>query len=107
MSSFSDRRHRIHLCGAVFFSSLLLSFNLIISNDDVMFTSDYNGFICWSVIVPNQPLWVPSMGIVSQLYILGYGYDMFGMHGVEVGLHLLFFVSFCLFAMDSVPELTC
>ena len=39
------------------------------------------------------------MGIASQLYILGYGYDMLGMHGVEVGLHLLFlfvfFLSLC------------
>ena len=51
--SFSDRMHRIHPCGVVFFSPLLLAFNLI-NNDGVIFRSDYDGFICWSVITHHQ-----------------------------------------------------
>ena len=49
-----------------------------------------------SPVNPNSLSWVPSTGIASQLYILEYGYDMLGMHGVEVGLHLLFFFVFLL-----------
>ena len=61
LSPFSDRRHRIYLCGAVIFSSLLLSFNLIINGDDVMFRSDNDGFICWRLLSPinlNSSSWV-------------------------------------------------
>ena len=97
LSPFSDRRHRIHLCSAVIFSSLLLSFNLIISDDDVMFRSDNDGFICWrssSPMNPNSSFVGFSTGIASQLYILGDGYDALGMHGIEVGLDLLFFLVF-------------
>ena len=75
LSSFLDRMHRIHLCGDVFSSPLLFYFNLI-SNDDVIFQSDDDGFIHWDV------LW--------------YGYDMLGVHGVEVGLYLLFFFVYLL-----------
>ena len=51
--SFSDRMHRIHPCDGVLFSPLLLSFNLI-NDGEVFFRSDYDGFICWSVIIHNQ-----------------------------------------------------
>ena len=54
--SFSDRRHRIHPHGVAFFSVLLLAFNLI-NNVGVIFRSDYSGFICWSIIAHNQPIW--------------------------------------------------
>ena len=96
---FSDRMHRIHPCGVVFFSPLLLAFNLI-NNNGVIFRSDYGGFICWSVVIPIVHLGfgvgnkILSTGIVSQLYVCWYGYDTFCMHGIEDGLHLLFFVFF-------------
>ena len=42
------------------------------------------------------------MSIVSQLYVLGYGYGMFGMYDIEILLYLLFFYVFLLslFAVD-------
>ena len=112
LSPFSDRRHRIHLCGAVIFSSLLLSFNLIINDDDVMFRSDNDGFICWrssSPINPYSSLWVSATGIASQPYVLRYGYDTLSMYGEEdqaAPSFLLCFPSVSL-PMDSAPELTC
>ena len=53
-SSFSDRRHRIHPCGVVFFLVCSYLFNLIISNDDAFFRSDDDGFICWGTVFQNQ-----------------------------------------------------
>ena len=110
-SSFLDRSHRIHLCDAVFFSSLPLAFNLIISNDDaILFFSEVTTMVSSpgessSPINPNSLSWVGnkvlSMGIASQLYILGYGYDMLCMHDLEVGLYLLFL---CAFFLSLLPQ---
>ena len=66
LSSFLDRMHRVQLCSVVVLSSLLLSFSIISSDDDVMFRSDNNGFICWR---SSPPINHNSLVILVAIFI--------------------------------------
>ena len=113
-SSFSDRRHRIHPHGVVFFpfcSYLLISLSvMMMSSSEVMMMVSSAG-LSSSTIKPNSSSWVwvgnkiLPMDIASQPYVLWYDCDTFSMDGTEIGLHLLFFF-FQLFSMDTAMELT-